>query len=138
EYDPARGSFKAWLRKTTHWRISDHLRRRARQPAKGRRAEEDPSTATIERVPDPASLDTDPSWDADWQKNFMDAALEKVKRQVKPGQYQLFDCYVVKGWPMREVTRKLHVTMAQVYFAKHKITGLLRQELHKLDRKWSG
>ncbi len=29
DYDPARGSFKGWLRKTTHWRIHDHLRRRA-------------------------------------------------------------------------------------------------------------
>lgn len=30
DYDPGRGSFKGWLRKTTHWRIHDHLRRRAR------------------------------------------------------------------------------------------------------------
>lgn len=66
----------------------------------------------------------------------MEAAIERVKHKVKPKQYQLFDCYVRKGWPMREVTRKLRVSMAQVYFAKHKLTGLIRQEAHELERKW--
>lgn len=136
DYDPGRGSFKGWLRKTTHWRIHDHLRRRARDPAAPQAKEDTARTPTIERIADPASLEPDTAWEADWQKNFMEAAIERVKHKVKPKQYQLFDCYVRKGWPMREVTRKLRVSMAQVYFAKHKLTGLIRQEAHELERKW--
>src|SRR5262245_53197599 len=30
KYDRAKGSFKNWLQKTTHWRIQDHLRKRQR------------------------------------------------------------------------------------------------------------
>jgi RNA polymerase sigma-70 factor (ECF subfamily) len=136
EYDPARGSFKGWLRKTTHWRIQDYLRRRARDPAAPRAREEPSGTPTIEQIADPASQQPDAAWEADWQKNFMEAAIERVRHKVKPRQYQLFDCYVREGWPMREVTRKLGVSMAQVYFAKRKLTGLIRQEVHELERKW--
>jgi RNA polymerase sigma factor (sigma-70 family) len=136
DYDPARGSFKSWLRKTTHWRIRDHWRRRSRHPAAERPAEDDSRTPAVERIPDPASLEPDAAWEADWQQNFMDSAIERVKHQVKPQQYQLFDCYVVKGWPMKELTQKLHVSMAQVYFAKLKITGLIQKELRVLERKW--
>src|SRR3954452_21554216 len=31
-YDPKIGSFKAWLRKLTRWRISDHIRKRNSGP----------------------------------------------------------------------------------------------------------
>jgi RNA polymerase sigma factor (sigma-70 family) len=136
DYDPARGSFKGWLRKTTHWRILDHLRRRARDPAAPQDRADSSRTPTIERIVDPASLEPDAGWEADWEKNFMEAAIERVKHKVKPRQYQLFDCYVRKGWPMSEVTRKLGVSMAQVYFAKRKLTGLIRQEAHELEQKW--
>src|ERR1043166_7611617 len=33
DYDPGIGSFKAWLRKLTRWRILDHLRKRNASPA---------------------------------------------------------------------------------------------------------
>jgi RNA polymerase sigma factor (sigma-70 family) len=137
EYDPARGSFKGWLWKTTHWRIRDYLRTRARYPVVPHGDGDSARTPTMEGLADPASMECDAVWEADWRKNLIEAAIEKVKRQVKPIQYQLFDCYVLKGWPMREVTQKLRVTMAQVYFAKVKIAGLIRKELHELERKWS-
>ena len=35
------------------------------------------------------------------------AALARVKRQVKPKQYQMFDLYAIKRWPVREVARSL-------------------------------
>lgn len=136
EYDPRRGSFKGWLRKTTQWRIADHLRRRARDPALPQAAEDTSRTPTIERIADPSGIEADAAWEADWQRNIMEAAVERVKHKVKPEQYQLFDCYARKGWAMRDVTRKLRVTMAQVYFAKRKLTGLIRNEVRALERKW--
>jgi RNA polymerase sigma-70 factor (ECF subfamily) len=136
EYDPARGSFKNWLCKTTHWRIGDYLRRRERSLRSTDVREDSSLTPAVERLPDPATLDPAGLWDLDWQKNLLEAAIERVKGRVKPLQYQLFDCYVVKGWPMRNITEKLHVTMAQVYFAKMKISGLIQKEMRELECKW--
>lgn len=136
DYDPARGSFKGWLCNTTHWRVKDHLRRNAKHRASALPNDEDSRTPAMERVADPDTVDRDAVWNADWEKNLMEAAIEKVKRKVKPKQYQLFDCFVLKGWPMREITRRLHVSMGQVYFARVKISSLVQREFRELERKW--
>lgn len=38
-----------------------------------------------------------------------DAALERFKAQVDLKQWQIFDLYVLKEWPVREVARALGV-----------------------------
>jgi uncharacterized small protein (DUF1192 family) len=42
---------------------------------------------------------------------------------------------VVKGRPVAEVKRMLSVSALQVYIAKHRISGLLRKEIEKLEAK---
>ena len=92
-------------------------------------------TATIERVPDPAGLKLEEIWDAEWGKNLFKTALEKVRPRVKASQYQLFDLYVIKQWPVKKVAQTLGVNMGQVYLAKHRISALLKKELKELKRK---
>jgi RNA polymerase sigma factor (sigma-70 family) len=137
-YDPEMGSFKSWLLTVTRSRIVDHLRRHARHapPPASAPADDTPRTPTAHRVPDPASLQLEAVWDEEWRKNLAATALERVKRRVKPKQYQVFDCFVLRGWPMAEVQRKLKVSLAQVYFAKYKITVLLQKERARLERQW--
>ncbi len=136
EYDPQRGSFKSWLCNTTHWRIMDHLRQNARRVSSECLVNEDSRTAAIERVADPATLNRDVAWNADWEQNLMQAAIERVKRRARPKQYQLFDCFVLKEWPMSEITQKLRVSMGQVYFARVKISAMVQKEFRSLRRKW--
>src|SRR5262245_60570807 len=104
--DPARGSFSAWLMKLTRWRIADQLRKRA----KGGQADgasgvggnpallpdDTGSTDAMERIPDPAGLALEAVWGEEWEKHLMTAALEQVKRQVSPRQYQMFDLHVLQ------------------------------------------
>jgi len=134
-YDAA-GSFKAWLLQITRRRIVDQFRKR--QPwdqAAGVPAGDDTSrTPTAERIP-AEELDLQPAWDEAWERNLMDAALQRVKARVTPRQYQIFDLYVLKEWPAREVTRSLHVNIAQVYLAKHRVSGLVREELRRLQKR---
>jgi RNA polymerase sigma-70 factor (ECF subfamily) len=133
QYNPKTGSFKGWLLTITRRRIADHFRRKYTQPAAGFQSEfeVDSSTPLLSRIPD-----DDPSWESvweeEWERNLLDVALENVKHKVKSRQYQLFDCFVLKQWPMSEVREKLGVSMAQVYFAKYKVTGLVHLELRKL------
>src|SRR5712692_9461774 len=77
------GSFKAWLTRTTKWRIGDQFRKRAPVQASGSSSTDDSArTSTVERVPDPASLEMDASWEKDWEQNLLEVALEKVKAKV--------------------------------------------------------
>ncbi|MFT5882209.1 MAG: RNA polymerase sigma factor (sigma-70 family) [Crocinitomicaceae bacterium] len=133
-YDPAKGSFKTWLMNMTRWRINDQFRKRKKDTAMtGGAFDEDRKTAIIDRVEDPKGDVLDRLWSVEWKKNLADAALSRVKSQVSPKQYQIFDYYVVKQWDAAKVQDHLGVSMAQVYLAKHRVGSVLKKELAKLD-----
>ena len=75
------------------------------------------------------------AWEEDWQKNLMDAAIQRVKRSVSIEQYQMFDLFVLKDWPAKDVAKTLGVTIAYVYVAKHRIAKLIRKEVAALEAK---
>lgn len=133
-YDPAQGSFKTWLMNMTRWRINDQFRKRRKDTAMtGGDWDNDRKTAVIDRVEDPGGDVLERLWEVEWKKNLADAALARVKAQVSPKQYQIFDCYVIKQWDARKVQEKLNVSMAQVYLAKHRVGTVLKRELAKLE-----
>ena len=109
-YDPALGSFKGWLLHTTRWRILDHLRKRKPDAAAQPGPLHDPEA--IEQIPGPESAHIEAVWDAEWQRNLMDAAVQRVKRQVNPKHYQVFELYVLKAWPAGKVAKTLGVNLA--------------------------
>ena len=136
KYDPAVGSFKSWLLLITKRRIADHLRKQYRQPPVAEHRQPETSrTATIERIADPAALNLEVLWDEEWEKNLMDAAIQRVKKQVKPKQYQMFDFYVLKKWPVTKVARTLGVNIGQVYLAKHRVARLIKKEIRELEKR---
>jgi RNA polymerase sigma-70 factor (ECF subfamily) len=136
EIGSQRGSFKAWLLQNTRWRIADQLRKRFPQASHLRvLPREGSDTPTTERLPDPASLDLDALWNADWQQNLVDAALANLRSQVDPEQYQMFDLHVLRSWPAVKVARELGIKMGRVYFAKYKISRLLKKEIRRLEAK---
>jgi RNA polymerase sigma-70 factor (ECF subfamily) len=135
KYDPARGSFKGWLLQLTRWRIADQLRkRRGDHKPTAPPPDETAHTATVERIPDPASLDLDAVWEEEWQHNLMEAALNRVKQEASAKQYQLFDLYVIKQWLVHDIVRTLGVSLHQVYKAKTRILAMVRKEARRLEQ----
>ena len=134
KYDPAIGSFKGWLLTLTRWRIGDQLKKR-KQPAKYFDATTN-KTRLIEQVADPASIEM-PSrlWDEEWERNLLAVATERVREAVSPRQFQMFQLYVQREWPVRTVAKALGVTSTHVYVAKHRITALLKKEVNRLREK---
>lgn len=134
-YDRTKSSFKNWLCLITRRRIIDHFRKRtdpklrAVPPA----GEGTSHTETMSRVPTPASLDFDSVWEGEWQKNLLDAALGRVKQQVAPKQYQIFDLSVLRNLPAGQVTKLLKVNTAQVYLARHRVGALIKKEFKRLE-----
>ena len=132
-YELVNGSFKNWLLRLTRWRITDQFRKRQR------RIQQDtfgplPSTETaaIERVPDPQGPLIEAVWEQEWEGNLARAALERVKRKVKPKHYQVFDFAVLKGRPTPEVAKALGVNPGMVYLIKHRVERLVRKEVAAL------
>ena len=135
KYDPAVDSFKGWLLYWTRKRIAMEYRKRARdrlQPP----AEPGEGKPEIEAIPDPAAANMEAVWDEEWARTMWQAALARVKEQVAPKQFQMFDLYVVQERPASEVARTLGVTVAQVYLAKHRLSTLLKNELAQLKARF--
>lgn len=135
EYDPKAGSFKAWLLKLTRWRIVDQFRKRrpdsADRISKGPKAEQ----AEIEAVPDPASSVPDSYWDEQWERNVFETAIERAKTRVEPKQFQIFDLYVLKEWPVKKVRDVLGVSATQIYLAKHRVSGVIKKEIEAVKKQ---
>ena len=134
KYDPAIGSFKGWLLQITRWRIADQFRKREPGNAKHGPLSDNRATATIERVPDSRGIDLDAVWEAEWKENLFEAAIARVKKQIEPKQFQIFDCYVRKEWPAQEVAARLGVNIGQVYLARHRVGALLKKEIRALEK----
>jgi RNA polymerase sigma-70 factor (ECF subfamily) len=132
-YDPAVDSFKGWLLYLTRKHIAMQYRRRERERGgQAHAATAGAAPAKLEQIPDP-TFDLDAMWEVEWERNLMNAALAKVKDQVNPKQFQMFNFYVLKEWPVSEVAKTLGVTVAQVYLAKHRISSLVKKEVNHLQ-----
>ncbi len=133
-YDPSVGSFKTWLLVITRRRIIDHFRKRARTPQRQSEPPTKPgSTGALERIPDPAGDSVNAIWEEEWKQNVFAAALRNVKRKVEAKQFQMFDCYALKGWPVEEVAKNLSATVGQIYTAKSRVAALIKQEIERLE-----
>ena len=134
-YDPEVGSFKGWLLNTTRWRILDQLRHRkpeARNQVDGNPGE---NGLAMDQLEDPAGERIERMWELEWQKNLVDAAMRRIQRQIKPKHFQVFDLYVLKGWPARKVAATLGVNIAQVHLLKHRVSALIKKEVRRLQEQ---
>jgi RNA polymerase sigma factor (sigma-70 family) len=133
KYDPALDSFKGWLLYLTRKRVALHYRKRERDRGGPARGGNVLAVDELERIPDPAGVDLEAIWNEEWETSLADAALARVKEQVNPKQFQMFNFYVLKQWPVKDVAKTLDVSVAQVYLAKHRISTLVQKEVKRLQ-----
>ncbi len=128
-YDPSKGSFKMWLWHITRWRINDQFRQRRKDTANTATSADGTEREPLADIPDTSGDTFTKIWDREWQNNVMKAAVERVKMRVSPQQFQIFDYNVLRGMNAGEVRKKLGVSIAQVYLAKHRVGSVLKKEV---------
>lgn len=136
KFDTSQGSFKSFLLNQARWRILDQFRRRKKQQEREANIHfdetEERRTAPIDRCADPAGVTLEKLWDREWKEQVMELALRRVRSMVSPRQFQIFCCYVIKGWSADRVKEELGVNAAQVYLAKHRVGRILKKEAARL------
>ena len=131
-YDPAKGSFKQWLLLITRRRVHDRLRQiyRSRQAtsADDLRGGELPTEVA---APDAA---IDATWEHEWRENIYQSALTRVRQQVNPKHFQVFDCCVLQNLPPARVARMFGLNAAQVYLVKHRVSAAVKRAAAEIEK----
>jgi RNA polymerase sigma-70 factor (ECF subfamily) len=135
-YDPQRGSFKSWLRRVTRSRISVFRRRaEAKEPPLPELALENDDMPVWESIPDPAGDRADELWQREWDDNLLKAALRRISAKVSSQQLMIFELATLGEVPLKQVARKLDVSLMQVYLARHRVGKLFKAEVTRLRRE---
>jgi RNA polymerase sigma-70 factor (ECF subfamily) len=134
-----RGSFRAWLYQQARWRIADQFRARAKAKPPGQRVptEFENSEEGIPVSLDGSAVQSDSTferlWDLEWEQHVRQSALARVKRQVSPRQYQLFELHVQQGLSVAQTAHAAGATVAAVYMAKSRVARLVKKAVKALN-----
>lgn len=79
----------------------------------------------------PAELEA--VWDAEWRRNQLEVATNRLKNVVEPQKFQIFYLHVLNQMPVTDVARRLHVSVAQVYLTKFRVGKRFRQLLRAVQ-----
>lgn len=126
-YRKENGSFKGWLLTLTRWRIIDQLRKR--DSAHVRFDENDPESGGMVDA-----FELEGIWNDEWNRNLVDAAINRVKGRIDPRHFQIFDAYVLQRWPIKKVSSALDVSVPRVYLIKHRVTRIIKREIEILEK----
>ncbi len=134
-YDPALGTFRQWLLRITRRRIIDHLRRIYRQPSKAEVAPEllDEEEQHAAAITDQSASAIEAVWNEEWERTTFDAALARVRSEINPQHFQVFDYCVLKEWPAAKVAATLGLNAAQVYLAKHRVAQAMKRAVRRIN-----
>ena len=130
KYDRSKGQFRSCLKTIASRRCIDAIRKR--RPAEENKQHRSPSdqrdTNTIDRITDHNESDLETIIDDEWKRAILTATLQRVREKVTPQQYQLFDSYVLKEWPIEKVSSTFGVTPNQIYIAKTRVGKIAEEE----------
>jgi RNA polymerase sigma-70 factor (ECF subfamily) len=128
DYDPAKGTFRAWLFRVVRNELCDLAAARKRnRPGSG----DTDMKRRLEELPAP-SADEVADWERNYERQLFALACEQVRRDFQESTWQAFWLTAIQGKSGKQVADVLGLTTAAVYLAKRRVTERLRQQIEYL------
>lgn len=126
--DPAKGSFRAWLATVTRNLVIQFFREGKRRPTTGADSR---VAAVLERSPR-VSMSAQ-EFDLERERELFLWAARKVQARFEARTWRMFWLTAVEGMDVSRVAEQLKTTKAQVYVARSRVMGQLRQTVERTD-----
>jgi RNA polymerase sigma-70 factor (ECF subfamily) len=122
-YDPARGTFRAWLFTV----VANKFRTLAAR--QGRQEHGSGDTTAQRALNQQAAPDPQAAWDQEYRRQLFAWAAERVRPDVNANAWQAFWQTGVEGQSAKDVAGRLSMTVAAVYMAKSRILARIREQI---------
>ncbi|MFO0957096.1 MAG: sigma-70 family RNA polymerase sigma factor [Isosphaeraceae bacterium] len=122
-------SFRAWL-KTVTKRAWIDWQEAGRKPGRG--TGDSDNQSALESVE--AREDLVARLEADFDRELLEAAADRVKRRVDPTTWEAFRLTAVEGLSGADAAARLGLKVANVFVAKGRVQKLLSEEVRALER----
>jgi RNA polymerase sigma factor (sigma-70 family) len=123
-YDPARGSFRGWLKTVVRHAVGDFVQREAR----------------VRGVADPAALEQVAAVDdlltrlrEAFDLELFEEAMQRVRQRVRPVTWDAFRLTALENRPGKEAAALLGLQVAIVHVYRSRVQGLIRAEVQALE-----
>jgi RNA polymerase sigma-70 factor (ECF subfamily) len=128
EYDPQRGSFRAWLFTVARNRLNNFLL------ASKRRAEHAGTPSAQELLDEqPAREHEEAIWEQEYEQRLFDWAAEQVRGNFQNSTWQAFWRTAVEGHAPAAVAAELGLSVGAVYIAKSRVLARLREHIRRIQ-----
>lgn len=128
-YDPAKGSFRGWLKTVTGHALADSLGAASRMRGSGDSAVQ----GVLECIE--ARKDLQQQLNETFDLELLEEASSRIRLRVSRTTWKAFSCVAIEGRPQRDVAKELDMTIAALYMVKSRVQKLLKEEIRKLERK---
>src|SRR5262245_15026273 len=129
DYDPGRGTFRAWLFTVARNKLHTFLKRRARR----RNGEVD-----VDRLPEePAAPGPDEvaQWEQEYEQRLFDWAADLVRGRFQEATWQAFWLTAVEGRSAKEAASELGVSIGAIYIARSRVLARLKEQVRLLEEE---
>jgi RNA polymerase sigma-70 factor (ECF subfamily) len=127
-YDPRKGKFRGWLKTLTHHAWRDYVESQTRAGVPAATAEVLERLQTLE-----AREDLLQTLAEAFDQEVLAEAMKRVKRQVSPRDWKIFEELALGHRRSREVAQELQTTVAAVLMAKGRVQKKLRAAIRHLE-----
>jgi RNA polymerase sigma-70 factor (ECF subfamily) len=127
EYDSSQ-SFRGWLRRITENAITDYVRARRQDQAKGG------SSVILLMAEEPARIELADYLAEAFDLELLDEAKSRTRLRVNDSRWQSWDLTANHNMTGKEVAEKLGISVGNVYANKNQVQKLIREEIERLEK----
>ena len=89
--------------------------------------------STIDHTSNDLGLDVE--WQREWEENLVSTAFRRLRTKVSSQQLLIFRLATLGELPLGQVAKKLDVSLAQVYLARHRVGRLFKAQVQCLRKE---